>query len=105
MAEVAKHKKLSGNSKVFDRHRSLGSNNKTARFQIGKNGINDNVIASLELALKTHRQIRVSILPSTNRDKGSMKSMASDLVKRLKTRLIVKVIGFTIILNKGRNSQ
>ena len=75
-----------------------------AKFQIGKNGLTDNAITSLDLALKTHRQIRISILPSTNRDKDSMKSLAVELVKKLKTPSTAKVIGFTIVLNKGKSS-
>ena len=104
MAEVTKRQKHSRDSRVFDRHRSLGSNDKTARFQIGKNGLTDNIITSLDLALKTHRQIRISILPATNRDRDSMKSLASDLVKKLKTPSTAKVIGFIIVLNRGKSS-
>ena len=71
-------------------------------FQLGKNGITVNFISSLDSAFKTHRQIRISALKSSGRDKESIKATDKEIVSKLKTNAIFKVIGFTIILRRVR---
>lgn len=67
------------------------------RFQIGKNGVTDGVIESLKLALKTHNQVRISVLQASGRNKGNMKEMA-DKIKSGIPNTDYRIIGFTIIL-------
>lgn len=77
-----------------------------SKFQIGKAGITPGVIESLELSLKHHKQIKVSALKSSGRDKGNIKSMAQDIINKLNEKKIncdFKTIGFTIILIKKPN--
>jgi len=76
------------------------------KFQIGKNGITQGVIDSLELALKNHKQIRISALKSSGRDRNSIQLMAQELVARLEANCDYRIIGFTIILiKKGSPKQ
>ena len=50
-----------------------------AKFQIGKNGVTDGVIESLELILKNHRQIRISVLKSSGKDRENIESFEKPL--------------------------
>jgi len=70
------------------------------KFNIGKNGITSGVIKSLELAFKTRKKIRISILKSGNRDKEKVKEMALELSDRLEGNYKYLIIGFTIIIKK-----
>jgi RNA-binding protein YhbY len=80
---------------------------KITKFQIGKFGITPGVIDSLELALKNHKQVRISALKSSGRNRDSIKLMAQELVSKLKENCDYQTIGFTIILLKkaGKKKQ
>ena len=74
-----------------------------AKSQIGKSGITPGIINSLNLMLKTHKQVRISVLKSTGRDREKMKKIASEISEKLgelKVKTKCKIIGFTIILKK-----
>lgn len=73
---------------------------KTTKLQIGKLGITPGTIESLSLAFKNHKQIRISVLKSSGRNKENMKKMAEDMISQLKEKCDYRVIGFTIILTK-----
>jgi len=69
-----------------------------AKFQIGKSGITQGVIDSLNLALKNHKRIRIAVLKSAARDKEKLKLMADDLCSKLVAKCGYRILGFTIIL-------
>ncbi len=79
------------------------------KFQIGKLGITPGTIDSLLLAFKNHKQVRVSVLKSSGRDRNSMADLASELSNKLNeksgNKYSPKIIGFTIILIKSGNKQ
>jgi len=70
------------------------------KFQIGKFGITPGVIDSLELALKHHRQVRISALKASGRNRDIMNKMGEEIVSKLKEKCDYRTIGFTIILIK-----
>ena len=74
------------------------------KFQIGKSGVTPGVAQSLLLAFKTHKQIRISVLKSSGRNRENIENMAQELIKGLlsasQLNFDYKVIGFTIILRK-----
>lgn len=76
----------------------------TINFQIGKLGLTPGVLNSLTLAFKNHKQVRVSMLKSSGRDRESIKKKANELTQALSTNSDYQysstVIGFTIILNR-----
>lgn len=74
--------------------------NKIAHFQIGKGGITPNVCATLSRMLETHKFIRIATLPSSGRNRESIKLMAEQLVKQLAEPCSTSIIGFTIVLRK-----
>jgi RNA-binding protein YhbY len=78
---------------------------KITKFQIGKFGVTPGVIESLELALKNHRQVRISALKSSGRNRDSMNKMGEDIVSKLKEKCDYRIIGFTIILIKKAENK
>ncbi|MBX4212254.1 YhbY family RNA-binding protein [Candidatus Pacearchaeota archaeon] len=80
-----------------------------ATFQIGKAGLTEGVIESLLAALKNHRQVRISVLQSSGRDRNSMESLAEDMKNMLSEKqsgnYYTKIIGFTIILKKASSQK
>lgn len=71
-----------------------------ALFQIGKNGLSDQNIEAFKKALKTHNQIRISLLKSSGRDKEETKKIASEIAEKMPFRCSFRIVGFTIILKK-----
>ena len=69
-----------------------------SKFQIGKNGMTGGVIESLNLALKNHRQVRVSVLKSSGRNREKMSEFVSILENALNYKCRYKIIGFTIVI-------
>lgn len=79
---------------------------KITQFQIGKSGVTDGVIDSLELSFKHHKQVKVSALKSSGRNRENIKEMAQEIVNKLHEKKIkcdYRIIGFTIILIKSPN--
>ena len=76
---------------------------KTTKFQIGKFGKTEGVIDSLSLAFKNHKQIRISVLKASGRNRENIKQTAKDIVTKLREKnenCDYRVIGFTITLIK-----
>ncbi len=69
-------------------------------FQIGKNGVTDGTITSLETAFKHHKRIRISVLKSATRNREELKQIADKIQSSLKIKTVYKLIGYTIILRK-----
>lgn len=73
----------------------------SSSFQIGKNGITDASISAINSLLEYHKQVRVSLLPSSGRNSSNIKQMAQEIESKLQKHnrpVYTKVIGFTIIL-------
>ncbi len=69
-------------------------------FQIGKAGINTAVIEQLNNLLEHHKHIRISTLPSSGRNRDSIRQMAETLKRSLSYPCEYRIIGFTIALRK-----
>ena len=69
-----------------------------SRFQIGKNGVTEGVIKSLNQDLKMHNRIRISVLKSAGREKDKIIKIAENIVSGVDYYCVYKLIGFTIIL-------
>ena len=70
------------------------------KFQIGKNGVTDNFILTLESAFKNHKQIRISVLKSAVSEREKISEIGKEIVSKLKGRFNCRTIGFTIVLMK-----
>jgi RNA-binding protein len=76
-----------------------------SNFQIGKNGLTDGVIESLNLAFKKNKIVRISVLKSASRSKEEIKEMAEKIAKSLAGNYVYRIIGFTIILRKKAKNK
>lgn len=65
-------------------------------FQVGKGGVNENMIKQINEALETRELMKISILQNCDEDKNSV---AETLVKGTKAEL-VQIIGKIIVLYK-----
>ncbi|AYV67212.1 ribosome assembly RNA-binding protein YhbY [Niallia circulans] len=65
-------------------------------FQVGKGGVNDNMIKQISEALEVRELLKISILQNCDEDKDTV---ASELVNGTKSEL-VQIIGNTIVLYK-----
>lgn len=65
-------------------------------FQVGKGGVNDNMIKQISEALEVRELLKISILQNCDEDKDTV---ASELVNGTKSEL-VHIIGNTIVLYK-----
>ena len=76
----------------------------SVKFQIGKGGVTDGVICALAAIFKNHKQIRISMLKSSGRDRNSIDKIATDISIRLSENkdyyFDFKIVGFTIIMNR-----
>lgn len=84
---------LSGKQKRY--LRSLAVNEK-AIFQIGKDGLNDNLYKSLKEALLARELVKVSVLKTCDLD---MNEIVVDLCANTSAEL-VQIIGKTVVLYK-----
>ena len=65
-------------------------------FQVGKGGVNENMIKQISEALEVRELLKISILQNCDEDKDTV---ASGLVNGTKSEL-VQIIGNTIVLYK-----
>jgi RNA-binding protein len=70
-------------------------------FQVGKGGVNSNLVKQVEEALEARELIKVSVLQNCDEDKDTV---AAELSKGSKAEL-VQVIGSTIVLYKESINQ
>lgn len=84
-------KKLSGIASTID-----------TKYQIGKNGINENVLMLFDKALEAHELIKISVLKSVEEDTSSL---AIECSTKLNAD-VVNIIGRVIILyRKSKNKD
>lgn len=75
------------------------------QVQLGKQGITENFIFTLQNHFKKHNVIKVSVLKGAGHEKDKIKEYANELLEMLGKKYTAKVIGFTIILKKWRKEQ
>ncbi|KDE22935.1 ribosome assembly RNA-binding protein YhbY [Bacillus subtilis] len=84
---------LTGKQKRFLRSKA---HHLTPIFQVGKGGVNDNMIKQIAEALEARELIKISVLQNCEEDKNDV---AEALVKGSRSQL-VQTIGNTIVLYK-----
>lgn len=72
------------------------------KFQLGKAGLTEGTIASLQLAFKNHETVRISVLQSLAPTKDMVKQIADEIVAKLGPNYRRTLVGFTIILRKSK---
>ncbi|WP_042345768.1 ribosome assembly RNA-binding protein YhbY [Bacillus massiliigorillae] len=84
---------LTGKQKRFLRSKA---HHLTPIFQVGKGGVNENMIKQIQEALEARELIKVSILQNCDVDKDTV---AQELAAGTKAEL-VQLIGLTVVLYK-----
>lgn len=74
-------------------------------MQLGKNGVTENFLASLEAAFKNKESVRISVLKSAGHKHEKVVQMAEEIVNILGKKFTYKVVGFTIIVRKWRKER
>jgi RNA-binding protein YhbY len=73
---------------------------KIMQFQIGKQGLSDNVVSTLNSVLQCHDQVRISVLRSFSRERAKIEQLSKDIIEKVNYKCASRLIGFTIILSK-----
>jgi RNA-binding protein YhbY len=76
-----------------------------AHVQIGKQGITESFIESLKNFFKKNKNMRISVLKSARENKEQVKKYSKEILEKLGENYTAKIIGFTIILKKWRQSR
>ena len=75
-------------------------------IQLGKQGVTENFISSLQNYFKTRQSIRISVLKSARGEgkegKAEVKKYSEEILEKLGKNYTAKVIGFVINLKKWR---
>jgi len=78
---------------------------KIAIMQIGKNGFQENNFLSLKNAILINDQIRLKFFKTSGK-RGEIENIGKEIKERLekdiKKKIIIRKIGFTLIINKLR---
>ena len=81
-------------------------------IQLGKNGVTENFIASLNNQFKYHYQVRIRVIKNAGenevRDKNKVQELSDEILAKLNAEGInysAKILGFTIIINKWKKDR
>ena len=72
------------------------------KVQMGKGGLTDNFIKTLENHFKKYSIIKISVLKSCCRDRAELKEISEKIVKSLGNHYNIKTIGWTLIVRKWK---
>ena len=75
------------------------------KIQIGKNGLTENLLGTLDTYFKKHKNVKVAVLKSAREEKTMTKEYAQQILDHLGTKYTAKVIGHTICLKKWRHDR
>ena len=78
---------------------------KVAQVQLGKQGLTDNFISTLETYFKNHKIVRISVLKSAGHDKKKVKEYSEEIIGKLGEAYKARIIGFVIVLRKYKVKQ
>lgn len=74
-------------------------------MQVGKNGLTENFISSLENAFKVHKFIKVTYLKSSGRTHESVEADGKKIIDKLGKNFIYHRMGFVLTLRKLRGER
>lgn len=73
-----------------------------SQVQLGKQGITNNFISTLESHFKNHENVKVCVLKSAGHDREKMKKYSDEILDELGKNYTSRIVGFTIFLKKWR---
>lgn len=73
-------------------------------IQLGKKGLTENFVLTLENHFKKFRNIKISVLKSACRDKKELKEISDKILEKLGKNFSARIIGYTIAVKKLRRA-
>jgi len=73
--------------------------------QLGKNGVTDNFILTLQNHFKKNKIVRIKVLKSACRNKKELEKFKNNLLEKFRGNFRAKIIGYVIVLRKFGKSQ
>lgn len=75
-------------------------------WHMGKQGLTDNLLGSLEKTFKNHDLVKIVVLKSACRDRQELRNIANKICSSLKEKqgkdFTAKIVGFTLYIKKWR---
>jgi len=73
--------------------------------QVGKKGVSENLIETLQSHFKKHQNVKVVFLKSSIRDRKKLKKQAENIVNELGKNYTYRILGFTVFIKKWRKAK
>jgi RNA-binding protein len=74
-------------------------------IQLGKQGITENFIKTLQTYFVKNKVVKISVLQSSSVDKKEIKKIAEQISEKLSGTFDIKLIGHKIILRRRGNTK
>ena len=78
---------------------------KIGHMQLGKQGITNNFIGTLEHHFDKYQNVKVSVLKSAGHDKIKVREYSEEILEKLGAHYTSRIIGFTIVIKKWRKAR
>jgi RNA-binding protein YhbY len=76
-----------------------------SNLQLGKQGLTDNFIQTLKGHFEKHNNVKIKVLKSAGHDKGKVKEISEEILKKLGSHYTARVIGFVIMVKRWRKAR
>jgi len=76
-----------------------------SQVQLGKQGITENFLATLQHHFKNHEIVKVSVLKSADHDRAKVQEYSEKILNHLGKKFTSRIIGFTIIVRKWKKAM
>ncbi|MCK4552771.1 YhbY family RNA-binding protein [Candidatus Pacearchaeota archaeon] len=73
-----------------------------ANIQLGKQGLTENFLKTLQDHFKKFENVKVSVLKSCCRDRKELKKISEEILEKLGKNYTTRNIGYTIVLKRWR---
>jgi len=80
-------------------------NQTQGKVQLGKNGVTENFIISLQSLFKKNGNVRISVLKNAGHKKEKVNEYKEKILNGLGNHYTAKTIGFTIVVKKWRKAR
>ncbi len=76
-----------------------------ANIQLGKQGLTENFLKTLQDHFKKFENVKVSVLKSCCRDRTELKKISKEILEKLGENYTARNIGYTIVLKRWRKAR
>lgn len=76
-----------------------------AKIQIGKMGVTENFLKTLETYFMKHKNVKVSVLKAAREEREDTRKYADKILEHFGKKYTAKIIGHTIALKKWRKDR